>query len=164
MTDTSAKKRRRTRGNGSVWRKRRMWWFAYTGPDGKRVAESSGSERKGDAERLLRKRLGAKEHVLPVVPNAEKLTFVQAKDASLADARAHELRSIDEVERRVEKHLLPFFGSRSLASLTGSDVLAYVAHRKAGDRAERQAGRRCEQRGDQSRAAMPQAHLQRCDA
>ena len=46
-------KRRRARGSGSVYRKGRVWWIAYYGPDGRRHAESSESTRKGDAERLL---------------------------------------------------------------------------------------------------------------
>jgi hypothetical protein len=40
-------KRRRTRGSGCVFQKRRVWWIAYWGPDGRRVKESSSSEKKG---------------------------------------------------------------------------------------------------------------------
>ena len=46
-----SRKRRRARGSGSVFLKGRVWWIAYHGPDGKRHAESTESERKGDAER-----------------------------------------------------------------------------------------------------------------
>ena len=59
----------------------RIWWISYHGPDGKRCAESSESERKGDAERLLQRRVGAREHNLPVIQKAEQLTFDDAAQA-----------------------------------------------------------------------------------
>ena len=52
------KKKRRARGSGSVYQQGRVWWIAYFGPDGKRHAESAESERKGDAERMLQRRVG----------------------------------------------------------------------------------------------------------
>ncbi|HEX5474971.1 MAG TPA: tyrosine-type recombinase/integrase [Vicinamibacterales bacterium] len=126
----NTKKRRRTRGDGSIYRKRRMWWFAYVGPDGQRRQESSGSTVKEDAVRLLRRRTGAREHGLPVIANAEKLTFEQAAQAMFDDFKTRGRRSLDEAERRVRLHLLPFFGGRRIASIAEADVQAFVAHRR----------------------------------
>lgn len=69
---------RRARGSGSVYLKRRVYWISYYGPDGQRHAERSESERKGDAIRLLQRRVGARENHLPVIPRAEQLTFHEA--------------------------------------------------------------------------------------
>src|SRR5437899_2349624 len=55
MDTLKTPKRRRARGSGSVYRIGRIWWISYYGPDGKRHAESSESERKGDGERLDRR-------------------------------------------------------------------------------------------------------------
>lgn len=129
-TEQKPKKPRRPRGSGSVYLKGRFWWFKYQGPDGKAILESSSSTRKGDAQRLLQRRIGAREHGLPVVPNAEKVMFGDAAKAMLDDYRAKGRRSTKVAERRVKKHLLPYFGGR-LASITTADIQGYVAHRKA---------------------------------
>jgi integrase len=128
--ETKKVKHRRARGSGSVYKMGRVWWIAYRGPDGKRKAESSESERKGDAERLLQSRVGAREHNLPVIPRAEKLTFNDAAQAVLDDYKINGKRSEDNVKRRLTKHLTPFFGGRRMASITGADVTAFVAHRQ----------------------------------
>ena len=48
---------------------------------GKGVREPAG-KRKGDAERLLQRRIGAREHGLPVIRRAEALTFDAARRTS----------------------------------------------------------------------------------
>lgn len=123
-------KKRRARGSGSVYRKGRVWWISYYGPDGRRHAESSESVRKGDAERLLLRRVGAREHNLPVIPRAEQLTFGEAAQAMVDDFATNGKRSIAVVRRRVAKHLRPYFGGRRLAGITRDDVTAYIAHRQ----------------------------------
>jgi integrase len=40
-------------------------------------------------------------------------------------------RSLDELERRITKHLAPYFGGRRLSTITTSDLRAYVAARQA---------------------------------
>ena len=123
-------KQRRARGSGSVYRKGRTWWLSYYGPDGRRHAESSESTRKGDAERLLQRRIGAREHNLPVIPRAEKLTLDEAAQAVINDFVANGKRSLPVARRRIEKHLLPYFGGRRLAGVTRDDITAFVAHRQ----------------------------------
>jgi integrase len=121
---------RRANGDGSVYQRGRVWWIAYDGPDGKRVMESSGSLNEGDAVRLLRKRVGAREHHLPVIPRAEHLTFPEAARAVLDDFITNGKKSLVVVERRITKHLTPYFGNRRMAGITAADVRAYVTHRQ----------------------------------
>ena len=87
-------KRRRTKGDGSVYRAGRFWWFAYRGQDGKRKKESSRSERQSVALRMLRKKLGAVAHRLPDVKHAEYVTFYDAAQAVLADFTTNGKRSL----------------------------------------------------------------------
>src|SRR5687768_7920066 len=78
---TEKKRHRRAHGLGSVYLQRpgsKIWWISYRGPDGRRRHESTGSELKKYAETVLRKRIGARDHNLPVVKNVEKLTFDEA--------------------------------------------------------------------------------------
>jgi hypothetical protein len=45
---------------------------------------------------------------------------------------AHQRRhDVERVERRIEKHLLPFFGGRRMASISTPDVHSYIAHRQS---------------------------------
>lgn len=130
MSDTEKKKRRRPRGSGSIYRRGRTLWISYIGPDGLRHEESSGSERNGDAERMLRNRVGAREHNLPVIPKVEQLTFAEAASAWLdAFALQRRNKSLNVVTRRTKKHLLPYFAARRLASITRDDVVAYTKYR-----------------------------------
>ena len=123
-------KRRRARGSGSVYQKGRIWWISYYGFDGLRHSETSESTRKGDAERLLQRRVGARENNLPVIPRAERLTFDDAAKAMINDFVANDKRSLSVVQRRITKHLLPSFRGRRMAGITAADVTAYVAKRQ----------------------------------
>jgi integrase len=124
------KRRRRPRGSGSAYQKGRIWWISYYGADGKRHSETTESERKGDAIRLLNRRIGARENNLPVIPRAERLTSNDALDAVVADFTANDRKTLRVVQRRIDKHLLPYFGGRRLVGITKADVTAYIAHRK----------------------------------
>ncbi|HEX2460890.1 MAG TPA: hypothetical protein VHJ58_12155, partial [Vicinamibacterales bacterium] len=101
-------RKKRTRGNGSgtVYKNGNIWYFAYKGPDGKRIYESSRSKQKGDAEHLLRKRLGALAENRPVVPRAEQVTFEQGVQAVVNNFKLKGRKSLDELERRIRLHLL----------------------------------------------------------
>lgn len=122
---------RRARGSGSVFRVRCTWHIAFIDASGQRVKESSGSQRKGDAERLLTSRNGAVIHRLPIVPRAETVTFRKAADALITEYEANGRRSYAVVKRRIEKHLIPVFGAERLTAITSTDVVSYVAHRQA---------------------------------
>ena len=117
-------KRRRARGSGSVFKIRRTWWISYRAADGRRVKESSGSLRKGDAERLLDSRNGSRIHNRPVIKNAEQLTFNDAAQAVIDNLTVNKKRSLAVTKRRITKHLTPYFGGWRVASITTADVLA----------------------------------------
>ena len=73
---------RRTKGDGSIYLRGRIWWIAYEHPDGSRTAESTGTGRRPVALRLLRKRTGAGANNLPVIARAEQVTFHDAAPTS----------------------------------------------------------------------------------
>ena len=122
-------KHRCARGSGRVYQLGRTWWIAYYGPDGKRVAESTESPRKGDAERLLEKRIGSREHHLPMVKHAERLTFDAAAKAVVDDYAANGRNSVG-LQRRIRLHLRPVFGGRRMAGITSADITAFIAKRQ----------------------------------
>ncbi|MCC7177053.1 MAG: site-specific integrase [Acidobacteria bacterium] len=115
---------------GEIRQRGRIWWIRYY-RSGRRYEESSGSTKKGDARDLLRRREGAVADGIPVTPKIGRIRFEEAAADVINDYRVNRKRSLDEVERRIDKHLLPYFGGRRLATITTVDVRAYVAQRQA---------------------------------
>lgn len=90
---------------------------------------------------MLQRRVGAREHNLPVIPNAEKLTFDEAGKAVVTDFAINGKKSRVSVERRIMKHLTPFVTGRRMAGITAAEVAKYVAHRQAEGIVNRKGGR-----------------------
>lgn len=114
---------------GELRQRGRVWWIRYY-RNGERHEESSHSNKKLVAVDLLKIREGDVAKGLPVSAKAGRFTFNEAARDLLNDYTTNKKRSYKVVKRRVEKHLLPYFGGRRLASITTVDVRAYVAHRQ----------------------------------
>lgn len=114
-----------------MYQQGRIWWFAYRGPNGKRISESSRSTKKGVAIRLLQRRIGNREIGAPVIPRVEQYTFDEAAQAKVDDSTNRGRSSVDELERRIKLHLLPYFGGRRLIGIQADDIRKFVAKRKA---------------------------------
>jgi integrase len=115
---------------GELRRRGNVWWLRYY-RNGERHEESSHSRKKQVAIDLLKIREGDVAKGVPVSAKAGRFTFNEAARDLLNDYTTNDKDSFDEVRRRVEKHLLPFFGGRRLVSITTIDVRAYIAYRKA---------------------------------
>jgi integrase len=79
---------RRGRGEGRIWRIGRIWWVQYY-VHGRQIRESSRSDRKPVAERLLRRRLGEAAAGIVAFPQSARVTYGQIRDALLADYAAN---------------------------------------------------------------------------
>ena len=115
---------------GNLYQRGSIWWLQYR-QHGRLMRESSGSSKERVARRMLRSREGDVEHGIPIVPTRDRITFDDAADDLLNDYRTNGKRSLKVCERRVKKHLAPFFRGRLLANITPSDVRAYTAKRQA---------------------------------
>lgn len=115
---------------GSIYRQKgsRNLWIKYYRA-GRVFRESSGSARKADAQRLLRLREGDIERGVPVSPRIGRLRFEEAAEDVLNDSRINGKRSLAVAERRITKHLMPFFQGRRMSAITTSDVRQFVAQR-----------------------------------
>ncbi len=132
--------KKRTKGDGSLYRRGRIWWISYLHPDGSRKSESTGSERRPVALNLLRKRTGAGANNLPVVARAEQLVFHDAAKMVIDDFvanHAHDANAKSVVKalsvqkrRAATGHLAEYFGlRRKLVGITRDQIAAYVAKR-----------------------------------
>src|SRR4051794_21150831 len=108
----------------------KTWWVRYYRA-GQRHEESSHSSKKGVAVDLLRLREGDVAKGVPVSATIGRLRFEEAAADVINDYKANGKRSLDEAQRRITKHLQPFFGGRRMAAITTADVRAYVAERQA---------------------------------
>ena len=108
----------------------RFWWIRYTGVDGQVHSESSRRTRKKDAISLLQKRTGAIANGIPITPQIDRLTFVEAAEDLAIEYKANQRRSLDELQRRITKHLTPVFGIRRMNTITTADIRKFIAKRQ----------------------------------
>ncbi len=115
---------------GELCKRGSIWWIRYYRA-GRRYEESAGSEKKGVAIDLLKVREGDSARGVPVTPKIGRLRFEEAAEDLQNDYRTNGKRSLDEVTRRIDKHLAPYFGGRRMAAITTADIRSYVAERQA---------------------------------
>ena len=114
---------------GEIRKRGTVYWVRYY-RDGKRYEESTGSTKKKAAISLLKLREGAVASGLPVTSAIARFRF----DAAAADLQTeytvNRRASLDEAERRIRLHLLPFFRGMRMSDITPAHVRAYIAHRQ----------------------------------
>jgi integrase len=115
---------------GELRKRGNIWWIRYC-RSGKRYEESSRSDKKGVALDLLRRREGAVADGIPVTAKIGRFRFDEAAADLITEYKVNGRRSLDELERRIEKHLTPFFSGRRMASITTADVRTYISQRQS---------------------------------
>lgn len=127
------KKSRRARGTGGVFKPKgsRFWWVKYRS-GGKWHYESSGSERKTDAQNLVADRIGDVRQGIAVTPEMGKITLAKGLDGVVTDYKLQNQRSIGHAERRIKKHILAWDGWRPetlMVTITMAKIQTYAVHR-----------------------------------
>ncbi len=114
---------------GCVYRRKnsKNWWIKYS-RNGKAYQESSGSDLKAVAQRLLKRREG--EIAQGKVPGIvfDRVTFDELADDFLTDYRINEKRSLVKAERSVEL-LKKEFGGMKAPAITTASVRRYISRR-----------------------------------
>jgi len=65
-----------------------------------------------------------------LTPKVGRIRFDEAAKDVINDYRTNRKRSLDDVERRIDLHLKPFFGNRKMASITTADIREYIDARQ----------------------------------
>lgn len=127
----------RPRGTGSVFQptwtengvlKTAKTWSIRYNVGGRRYTESSGSENKADAERLMLKRL--KESGAHNRPENLRLKFSDLAEMLLADYVANDRKSLHRIEQSL-KHLREYFQDAFRADRIDKTAIdRYIAHRR----------------------------------
>jgi hypothetical protein len=118
------------KGMGRVYKQAqsRFYWIEFW-HNNTQYRESSKSEKKSDAERLLRKRLGEVEQGKFSHPKVvTRLTLDAMAQDLLNDYRIKENRSSAWAQRRI-KHLQRFFGNAYAHDITTANVKKYIDFR-----------------------------------
>jgi integrase len=114
---------------GAIRKRGNIWWVRYS-RGGKRFEESTGRTKEADARRLLKLREGDIERGVAITPRMGRVTVTEAISALLTEYQVNGRRTHDDLKRRVEKHLTPFFGHRRMAAITTTDINTYIAQRQ----------------------------------
>ncbi len=117
---------------GSVYLRKgsKKFWIKYV-QHGRVIRESTETESIADARRMLRTREGDIVKGIPVDPDAGRITFDEAVVDLVNDYSMNGKKTLDDVRRRIRKHLAPYFGNRRMVVITTADLRAYVAKRQA---------------------------------
>ncbi|HXG71783.1 MAG TPA: tyrosine-type recombinase/integrase [Gemmatimonadaceae bacterium] len=115
---------------GELRKRGRIWWFRYY-RNGRRFEESSHSEHKGDASRLMKQREGDIAKGVPINAAIGRLRFEDAAAAVAQDYAMNGRDTTKDVTRRIRMHLQPFFGGRRMSAISTAEITAYVVTRQA---------------------------------
>jgi integrase len=111
-------------GRGCIYQRGKLWWISYSDA-GHKHFESSKSEKRADAGRLLRKRL-AEIDGGRFAPAAKVTTVAAILDLVVADYKAQGRRSLPRCELAV-KQVKDALGDTLARNVTYSQLNAYVA-------------------------------------
>lgn len=105
----------------------RVWW--YKAPDGERV--STGTTIESEAIEFKIRKLAELRIGLPHIKAPTRGTTVnELLDAHLAHMRRKNLKSVQDVEAILKKHVRPYFGDRIASSLGTLDFERYREDKK----------------------------------
>jgi integrase len=117
----------RAKGTGCIRKvKGSRFWHIYYYCNGRQIRESSKSESKLTAERLLHRRFIEMGIVSPPTTNPAKLKYEDIRESLLEEYRARGKRSLLGL-----KHLDDFFEGRRVATITTNLLRTFIRERKA---------------------------------
>ena len=130
LPKTTARKAKRPRGTGSIFKMGKYFYLAYYLPNGFQKTESSRSILKTVAQAMLNERLEKIRQGLYCETPPRKVTFQTLAADLLDDYRINHRRSIKDVESRLKLHLTPYFGNFLAAAITTEKAKEYLLLRQ----------------------------------
>ena len=131
LPKTPARRAKRPRGTGSIFKMGKYFYLAYYLPNGLQKTESSRSTLKTVAQEMLRDRLKRISDGLYCETPPRKVTFQVLADDLLDDYRINRRHTIKDAKSRIENHLRPFFGNYLAAAITTEKAREYLLLRRS---------------------------------
>jgi integrase len=97
---------------------------------GRPIRESTKSTDEREADKLLLKRSAAIEEGRTVRPQVNRCKVDALFDMVLTDYRVNKRKTLKDTERRIRKHLKPFFGGRAAVAITSDLIARYIDKRQ----------------------------------
>lgn len=116
------------RGAGNVYQRGSTWWIHYSFR-GRQIRESSGSPKRSDATKLLRKRLAEMGTGQLVGPDADRTSIEDLATLVTNDYLLNGRRSTKTAKEALAR-LKAFFTFARVPDITGARIAAYVRHRQ----------------------------------
>lgn len=106
-----------------------VWWIQYYS-HGRKMRESTDTADYETAKDLLKKREGeaVDGKVLPEM--RRRIKFKELADIEVNDYKKNHRSSLSDLQIRLEKHVLPFFGHMKAAAIALADVDRYIVMRQ----------------------------------
>jgi len=114
---------------GMLYRRGRIRWVKYY-RNGKCFRESSKSQSRFDGEQLLRKREGEITTGVFWGLETERVRFEELAQDLSNEYQTNNRKSFVWLKRRINLHLMPFFGGFRAVDVTTERVRAYIIHRQ----------------------------------
>ncbi len=114
---------------GMLYRRGCIWWVKYY-RNGKCFRESSKSKSRSDGKQLLRKREGEITTGVFLGLETERVRFEELAQDLLNEYQTNNRKSLVWLKRRINLHLMPFFGGCRTVDVTTERVRAYIIHRQ----------------------------------
>jgi integrase len=115
---------------GSIYQRGGVWWVKYH-QHGRVLRESTKSAKQGDAEKLLLKRNAAIEEGRTINLRVNRCKVDALLEMVVTDYKVNRKKSLPETERRIRKHLKPFFGGRLAISIESDLIVKFIEKRQA---------------------------------
>ena len=113
---------------GQLYKRGARWWIKYY-VNGRPVRESTGTDDKEQARRMLKGREGAAATGAPIPPRLDRISYDELAEDLRTFYRTTGRRRLAEVEDRLT-YLDTFFRGRRAVSIGPALITEYVAHRQ----------------------------------
>jgi integrase len=113
---------------GSIRLRGGVYWIRFN-RHGKRYEESVRSDKHGAAVNLLKLREGDVAAGKPVTSQQGRRQVGELLDDLITDYKVNARQTLEDVTRRIDLHVRPYFGDRRCVDITTATVNAYVASR-----------------------------------
>lgn len=113
---------------GQLRKRGKVWWIRYY-RNGRRFEESAGKRSYDEARDLLKLREGDIAKGAAVTSKIGRLRFDAAAEDLKADYRINGKRSLEHVERHIDR-LAKHFGGCRMSEITGADLRQYIDKRQ----------------------------------
>jgi len=112
---------------GSIYQRGEIFWIKYR-DHGQVIRESSKSDKRADAERLLKSREGEIADGKPAGIYFDRVTFDELAKGFLADYRINQRKSLERAERSIRRVLAEFKGVR-VPEITTPRIQEFIEQR-----------------------------------